>query len=57
MDDVEVEISNEDVDDEEVDVGGSLEEGDEVPEVEGDQSEDDESPEEEEKTPVKKRKF
>ena len=57
LDDVEVEISNEDVDDEEVDVGGSLEEGDEVPEVEGDQSEDDESPEEEEKTPVKKRKF
>ena len=34
--------------DEEVDVGGSLEEGDEVPEVEGDQSEDD-APEEEEK--------
>ena len=30
---------------------------DEVPEVEGDQSEDDDSPEEEEKTPVKKRKF
>ena len=57
LDDVEVEISNEDVDDEEVDVGGSLEEGDEVPEVEGDQSEDDESPEEEEKTPVKKSKF
>ena len=57
LDDVKVEISNEDVDDGEVDVGGSLEEGDEVPEVEGDQSEDDESPEEEEKTPVKKRKF
>jgi len=57
LDDVEVEIDDEDVDDEEVDVGGSLEEGDEVPEVEGDQSEDDDSPEEEEKTPVKKRKF
>ena len=57
LDDVEVEIDDEDVDDEEVDVGGSLEEGDEVPEVEGDQSGDEDSPEEEEKTPVKKRKF
>ena len=57
LEDVEVEIDDGDADDEEVDVGGSLEEGDEVPEVEGDQSEDDDSPEEEEKTPVKKRKF
>lgn len=57
LEDVEVEIDEEDADDKEVDGGGSLEEGDEVPEVEGDQSEDDDSPEEEEKTPVKKRKF
>lgn len=57
LEDAEVEIGDEDADNEEVDVGGSLEEGDEVPEVEGDQSEDDDSPEEEEKTPVKKRKF
>ena len=39
------------------DDGDSLEEGDEVPEDEGEDSQEEEAPEEEEKTPVKKKKF
>ena len=55
MEDVESEDESEENDSE--DEGGSLEEGDEVPEDEGEESQEEESPEEEEKTPVKKKKF
>ncbi|MGB1365604.1 MAG: hypothetical protein ACPH9F_06205 [Candidatus Poseidoniaceae archaeon] len=65
MEDIESEdeeSEDEDLDDESeeensTDEGDSLEEGDEVPEDEGDDSEEEEAPEEEDKTPVKKKKF
>ena len=55
MEDVESEDESEENDSE--DEGGSLEEGDELPEDEGEDSQEEEAPEEKEKTPTKKRKF
>ena len=62
MEDIESEDESEDSTDESEesdsdDEGDSFEEGDEVAEDEGEDSQEEEAPEEEEKTPVKKRKF
>ena len=56
MDEVEIEVEEE-PEDEASGEEDSIEEEDEVPEDEGDESADGEEPEEEEKIPVKKKKF
>ena len=56
MDEVEIEVEEE-PEDEASSEEDSIEEEDEVPEDEGDESADGEEPEEEEKIPVKKKKF
>ena len=57
MEDIESEDEDESEESDSDDEGDSFEEGDEVAEDEGEDSQAEEAPEEEEKTPVKKRKF